>query len=117
MRPAPGRRARVRGCWESGPGMTRRNHLFTSESVTEGHPDKIADQISDAILDAIMAKDPLGRVACETAVTTGLAFVIGEITTDTYVEMRDIIRDTIEQAGYDHPGFGFDAETDRKSVV
>ena len=91
--------------------MNRRNHLFTSESVTEGHPDKIADQISDAILDAIMAKDPLGRVACETAVTTGLAFVIGEITTDTYVEMRDIIRDTIEQAGYDHPGFGFDAET------
>src|SRR2546430_11567433 len=58
-----------------------------------------------------MAKDPLGRVACDTAVTTGLAFVIGEITTDTYVEMRDIIRDTIEQAGYDHPGFGFDAET------
>src|SRR5207302_801639 len=83
----------------------------TSESVTEGHPDKIADQISDAILDAIMAKDPLGRAACETAVTTGLAFVIGEITTDTYVEMRDVIRDTIEQAGYDHPGFGFDAET------
>jgi len=91
--------------------MNRRNHLFTSESVTEGHPDKIADQISDAILDAIMTKDPLGRVACETAVTTGLAFVIGEITTDTYVEMRDVIRDTIEQAGYDHPGFGFDAET------
>src|SRR5207245_11246330 len=86
-------------------------HLFTSESVTEGHPDKIADQISDAILDAIMTRDPLGRVACETAVTTGLAFVIGEITTDTYVEMRDVIRDTIEQAGYDHPGFGFDAET------
>src|ERR1700737_3914712 len=91
--------------------MNRRNHLFTSESVTEGHPDKIADQISDAILDAIMTKDPLGRVACETAVTTGLAFVIGEITTDTYVEMRDISRDAIEQAGYDHPGFGFDAET------
>src|SRR5438270_10750320 len=91
--------------------MNRGTHLFTSESVTEGHPDKIADQISDAILDAIMARDPLGRVACETAVTTGLAFVIGEITTDTYVEMRDVIRDTIEQAGYDHPGFGFDAET------
>jgi S-adenosylmethionine synthetase len=79
--------------------------------VTEGHPDKIADQISDAILDAIMAKDPLGRVACETAVTTGLAFVIGEITTECYVEMRDIIRQTIEEAGYDRPGFGFDAET------
>ncbi|HEY8678352.1 MAG TPA: methionine adenosyltransferase, partial [Candidatus Dormibacteraeota bacterium] len=91
--------------------MKRSSHLFTSESVTEGHPDKVADQISDAILDAIMAKDPLGRVACETAVTTGLAFVIGEITTDTYVEMRDIIRETIQQAGYDRPGFGFDAAT------
>jgi S-adenosylmethionine synthetase len=88
-----------------------RTHLFTSESVAEGHPDKIADQISDAILDAILAKDPLGRVACETAVTTGLAFVIGEITTDTYVEMRDIIRQTIQDAGYDRPGFGFDADT------
>jgi S-adenosylmethionine synthetase len=88
-----------------------RTHLFTSESVAEGHPDKIADQISDAILDAILTKDPLGRVACETAVTTGLAFVIGEITTDTYVEMRDIIRQTIEEAGYDRPGFGFDADT------
>ncbi|MEO6796261.1 MAG: methionine adenosyltransferase [Candidatus Dormibacter sp.] len=91
--------------------MKRSTHLFTSESVTEGHPDKVADQISDAILDAILAKDPLGRVACETAVTTGLAFVIGEITTDTYVELRDIIRQTIQQAGYDRPGFGFDADT------
>ena len=91
--------------------MTASTRLFTSESVTEGHPDKIADQISDAILDAIMAKDPLGRVACETAVTTGLAFVIGEITTDTYVEMRDIIRETIAGVGYDRPGWGFDADT------
>ncbi len=91
--------------------MSTGARLFTSESVTEGHPDKIADQISDAILDAIMAKDPLGRVACETAVTTGLAFVIGEITTDCYVEMRDIIRQTIEDAGYDRPGWGFDAAT------
>ena len=91
--------------------MTARNRLFTSESVTEGHPDKIADQISDAILDAIMARDPLGRVACETAVTTGLAFVMGEITTDTYVEMRDVIRETIAQAGYDRPGWGFDSST------
>jgi S-adenosylmethionine synthetase len=90
---------------------TAPSFLFTSESVAEGHPDKIADQISDAILDAILAKDPLGRVACETAVTTGLAFVIGEITTDTYVEMRDIIRQTIQDAGYDRPGFGFDADT------
>jgi S-adenosylmethionine synthetase len=90
---------------------TAPSYLFTSESVAEGHPDKIADQISDAILDAILTKDPLGRVACETAVTTGLAFVIGEITTDTYVEMRDIIRQTIQDAGYDRPGFGFDADT------
>src|SRR5438270_13635331 len=91
--------------------MNRGTHLFTSESVTEGHPDKIADQISDAILDAIMARDPLGRVACETAVTTGLAFVMGEITTDTYVEIRDVIRETIAQAGYDRPGWGFDPST------
>ncbi len=91
--------------------VSKPSRLFTSESVTEGHPDKIADQISDAILDAILAKDPLGRVACETAVTTGLAFVIGEITTDCYVEMRDIIRQTIQEAGYDRPGYGFDAET------
>jgi S-adenosylmethionine synthetase len=91
--------------------MTARSRLFTSESVTEGHPDKIADQISDAILDAILAEDPMGRVACETAVTTGLAFVIGEITTKTYVEMRDIIRETIGAAGYDRPGWGFDADT------
>ena len=88
-----------------------KSRLFTSESVTEGHPDKLADQISDAILDAILTKDPLGRVACETAVTTGLAFVIGEITTDCYVEMRDIIRQTIREAGYDRPGYGFDFET------
>ncbi|HYY46574.1 MAG TPA: methionine adenosyltransferase [Candidatus Angelobacter sp.] len=88
-----------------------RRRLFTSESVTEGHPDKIADQISDAILDAILAKDPLGRVACETAVTTGLAFVIGEITTECYVEMRDIIRETIHSAGYDKEEWGFDART------
>src|SRR5207237_1611514 len=92
-----------------GHQVRRGSHLFTSESVTEGHPDKIADQISDAILDAIMAKDPLGRVACETAVTTGLAFVIGETQTATYLELRAIIRDTIEQAGYDHPSFGLDA--------
>jgi S-adenosylmethionine synthetase len=86
-------------------------HLFSSESVTEGHPDKIADQISDAILDAILAKDPLARVACETAVTTGLALVIGEITTDTYVDMRRVIRDTIKAAGYTSPSAGFDYAT------
>lgn len=85
--------------------------LFTSESVTEGHPDKIADQISDAVLDAIMAKDPYGRVACETMVTTGLAFVAGEITTNCYVEIPDIVRETIRDVGYTRAKFGFDAET------
>ena len=72
--------------------MEKRNHLFTSESVTEGHPDKIADQISDAILDAVMREDPMGRVACETLITTGLVVVSGEITTDTYVEIPKIVR-------------------------
>ena len=85
--------------------------FFTSESVTEGHPDKIADQISDAILDAILAKDPYGRVACETMVTTGLAFVAGEITTNCYVEIPDIVRETIRDVGYTRAKFGFDAET------
>ena len=85
--------------------------LFTSESVTEGHPDKIADQISDAILDAIIAQDPGGRVACETLVTTGLAFVAGEITTSCYVEIPDIVRETIRDIGYTRAKFGFDCET------
>jgi len=86
-------------------------HLFTSESVTEGHPDKVADQISDAILDAIMAGDPKGRVACETLVTTGLAFVAGEITTDAYVDIPSIIRETIKEVGYTNAAYGFDCET------
>src|SRR5258707_12193568 len=85
--------------------------LFTSESVTEGHPDKVADQISDAILDAILAKDPLARVACETAITTGLVIVIGEITTDCYVDIPRIIRQTIREVGYTRAKYGFDAET------
>ena len=83
-------------------------HFFTSESVTEGHPDKLADQISDAILDAIMANDPNGRVACETLVTTGVCVVAGEITTDTYVEIPGIVRHTIEEVGYTRAKFGFD---------
>jgi S-adenosylmethionine synthetase len=87
------------------------NHLFTSESVTEGHPDKIADQISDAVLDAILAEDPKARVACETLVTTGLACVAGEITTDTYVHFPDIVRRTIEAIGYNDATFGFDSKT------
>ncbi len=85
--------------------------LFTSESVTEGHPDKVADQISDAVLDAIMAKDPYGRVACETFVTTGLAMVGGEITTDCYVDIPSLVRDVIRDIGYTDATFGFDGNT------
>jgi len=91
--------------------LARDNHLFTSESVTEGHPDKIADQISDAILDNIMREDPKGRVACETLVTTGLAFVAGEITTDCYVDIPKVVRDTIQEIGYTNAIYGFDYET------
>ncbi|MCA1733588.1 MAG: methionine adenosyltransferase, partial [Acidobacteria bacterium] len=86
-------------------------HLFTSESVTEGHPDKIADQISDAILDAVLADDPMGRVACETLVTTGLAMISGEITTRTYVDFPSIVRSTIRDIGYTRAKYGFDSET------
>jgi S-adenosylmethionine synthetase len=86
-------------------------HVFTSESVTEGHPDKIADQISDAILDAVIADDPNGRVACETLVTTGLAFIAGEISTVTYVDIPRLVRDTIKEIGYTRAKFGFDYET------
>ncbi|MEW6738342.1 MAG: methionine adenosyltransferase [Nitrospirota bacterium] len=88
-----------------------RDFLFTSESVTEGHPDKIADQISDAILDAILAQDPIARVACECLVTTGLAFVAGEITTSCYVHIPDIVRETIKDIGYTRAKYGFDYET------
>jgi S-adenosylmethionine synthetase len=91
--------------------LKNQDFFFTSESVTEGHPDKISDQISDAILDAIMAKDPLGRVACETLVTTGLALIAGEITTDSYVDMPHIVRDTIKQIGYTDASYGFDYHT------
>jgi S-adenosylmethionine synthetase len=86
-------------------------HLFTSESVTEGHPDKICDQISDAVLDSIVAKDPNGRVACETAVTTGLVLVMGEITTDCYVDITKIARETIREIGYTRAKYGFDCDT------
>ncbi len=85
--------------------------LFTSESVTEGHPDKIADQISDAILDAVLAEDPVGRVACETLVTTGMAIIAGEITTKTYVDFPSIVRNTIKEIGYTRAKYGFDSET------
>ena len=86
-------------------------YLFTWESVTEGHPDKIADQISDSILDAILAQDPVGRVACETLVTTGLAMIAGEITTSCYVDFPSIVRETIKEVGYTRGKYGFDAET------
>jgi S-adenosylmethionine synthetase len=91
--------------------MSKKDYFFTSESVTEGHPDKIADQISDAILDAILAQDPVARVACETLVTTGLAFVAGEISTTCYVHIRDIVRETIKNIGYTRAKYGFDYET------
>ena len=88
-----------------------RNFLFTSESVTEGHPDKIADQISDAVLDEVLKQDPKGRVACETLVTTGLAVVAGEITTTAHLEYDALVRDTIRGVGYDRAKYGYDAET------
>jgi S-adenosylmethionine synthetase len=91
--------------------LDKRNYLFTSESVTEGHPDKLADQISDSILDAILKDDPYGRVACETLVTTGLAFVAGEITTETYVDIPKIVRQAVKEVGYTSAHFGYDYET------
>src|SRR5574337_393069 len=91
--------------------MAGAEHLFTSESVTEGHPDKIADQISDAVLDAIIAQDPVGRVACEVLLTTGLVVVAGEVTTSCYVDIPRIARDTIKEVGYTRAKYGFDYET------
>ena len=91
--------------------MEREKILFTSESVTEGHPDKMCDAISDAILDAIMEKDPMGRVACETATTTGLVLVMGEISTSAYVDIQKIVRDTVREIGYTRGKYGFDADT------
>ena len=89
--------------------MARR--LFTSESVTEGHPDKICDQISDAVLDAIYAQDPMGRVACETTVTTGLVCVMGEITTTAQIDIPSIVRETVREIGYDRAKYGFDCDS------
>ena len=91
--------------------MEKKRVLFTSESVTEGHPDKMADQISDSVLDAIMAKDPMGRVACETLLTTGQVHVVGEITTNCYVDIPKLVRDTIKEIGYTRAKFGFDGDT------
>jgi len=91
--------------------MAREEYLFTSESVTEGHPDKIADQVSDAVLDAIIGQDPTGRVACESLLTTGLVVVAGEISTSCYVDIPRIARDTIREVGYTRAKYGFDYET------
>ncbi len=91
--------------------MSNNRRLFTSESVTEGHPDKICDQISDSILDELLADDPNARVACETSVTTGLVLVAGEITTTTYVDIPKIVRETLKEIGYTRAKYGFDADT------
>src|ERR687896_239378 len=91
--------------------MASRSFSFTSESVTEGHPDKIADQVSDAVLDAVLHDDPNGRVACETLITTGLVIVAGEITTETYVDIPRLVRKTVADIGYTRAKYGFDAET------
>ena len=88
----------------------KNRRLFTSESVTEGHPDKVCDQISDAILDAILAQDPMSRVACETCATTGLVMVMGEITTSGYVDIPKVVRETVKEIGYDRGKYGFDAD-------
>ena len=87
------------------------NYLFTSESVTEGHPDKIADQVSDSIVDTVLAQDPNGRVACETLLTTGLVVIAGEITTKGTTDFTDVVRETIREVGYDRAKYGFDADT------
>src|SRR5687768_7385130 len=91
--------------------MAARSFSFTSESVTEGHPDKIADQVSDAVLDAVLTDDPKGRVGCETLITTGLVVVAGEITTETYVDIPRLVRKTVADIGYTRAKYGFDAET------
>jgi S-adenosylmethionine synthetase len=100
-----------RGSSRSNSTVAPRHFLFTSESVTEGHPDKMADQISDSVLDAVLADDPGGRVACETLVTTGLVIVAGEITTETYVDIPRLVRERVREIGYDRAKYGFDAET------
>ena len=87
------------------------DNLFTSESVTEGHPDKVCDQISDAVLDAMLEQDPMSRVACETCTTTGIVMVMGEISTKAYVDIQKIVRDTVREIGYTRGKYGFDADT------
>src|SRR5262249_42166906 len=107
--PGPKAEGRVRATGTP-PPMSGSEFLFTSESVTEGHPDKVADQVSDAVLDAVLRDDPNGRVACETLVTTGLVVVAGEMTTSTYVDIPRLVRDRIPEIGYTRAKYGFDAE-------
>src|SRR5699024_5024574 len=92
-------------------GLTMQKRIFTSESVTEGHPDKVCDQISDGVLDAILAKDPMARVACECATTTGMVLVMGEISTKCYVDIPAVARETLRRIGYDSPESGFNGNT------
>src|SRR6202043_2974879 len=105
----PGRGHRSTRIPQQGEALTR--WTFTSESVTEGHPDKMADQISDAVLDAILTEDPMGRGACETLLTTGLGVVAGEITTTAYIEIPKLVRDVIVGIGYARSAYGFDGQT------
>ena len=91
--------------------MTARRYMFTSESVTEGHPDKVCDQLSDAVLDSILSLDPQARVACEAAISTGLVLIFGEISTQCYVDIPNIVREVIRDIGYDRAKYGFDADT------
>ncbi|HEU0053155.1 MAG TPA: S-adenosylmethionine synthetase N-terminal domain-containing protein, partial [Longimicrobium sp.] len=107
----PAGKSRSRNLFRAPGAAVAHRQLFTSESVTEGHPDKIADQISDAVLDAILADDPRGRVACETLVTTGVAVVAGEITTSTYVDIPAIVRGTLKSIGYTDAAYGIDGHT------
>ena len=91
--------------------MNSAKYMLTSESVTEGHPDKICDQVSDAVLDAVLAQDPSGRVACEVATTTGLVMVLGEVTTSCYIDIPKIVRGVVEDIGYNSPTYGFDYQS------
>ena len=109
--------ARIQDAKEKETKMEQEKLLFTSESVTEGHPDKMCDAISDAILDALMEQDPMSRVACETASCTGFVLVTGEITTEAYVDIQKIVRETVKEIGYDKSEYGFDGNTCAVTLV
>src|SRR5262249_46987270 len=109
-RSRPGRAGPLRFRAMPNKPLAEVEHLFTSESVTEGHPDKVADQVSDAVLDAVMSGDPEGRVACETLVNTGMAVVSGEITTSVHLDIPELVRETIREIGYDRGQYGYDCD-------